>query len=116
MLKVYGIPNCNTVKNALNWLKGRGIDFVFHDFKKSSVTPERLHEWFSEFGWEQVVNKKGLTWKKLTPEEQAAVHDESTAAAMLVRNTSAIKRPVIEQDGKPVLIGFQEAAYAEKLS
>ena len=31
---VYGIPNCDTVKKARNWLNEQAYDHVFHDFKK----------------------------------------------------------------------------------
>jgi arsenate reductase len=34
MYKVYGIPNCDTVKKALTWLKEHDIPFEFHNFKK----------------------------------------------------------------------------------
>ncbi|WP_205942429.1 ArsC family reductase [Pedobacter sp. SYP-B3415] len=115
MLTVYGIPNCNTVKNARAWLQESGIEYAFHDFKKSGITEDKLKQWFEAFGWEQVLNKKGLTWKKLSAEEQAAVKDETSAAKMLMNNTSAIKRPVVEQNGKPVLIGFSEDSYTPVL-
>jgi len=69
-MTVYGIPNCNTVKKALDWLKANQIDYEFHDFKKKGITAEKLTEWASVFGWDVVLNKKGLTWKKLSKEEQ----------------------------------------------
>ena len=34
MLDIYGIPNCNTVKKAQDWLRANKIEFQFHDFKK----------------------------------------------------------------------------------
>ena len=32
--KLYGIPNCNTVKKARDWLAQHDIAVEFHDFKK----------------------------------------------------------------------------------
>lgn len=113
---VYGIPNCNTVKKSLDWLKSHQIDFEFHDFKKKGITAEKLNEWCNVFGWETVLNRKGLTWKKLSKEEQASVSSQEKAIAYLIDNTSAIKRPVIEMDGQPVLISFDEALYAQTLT
>ncbi len=112
---VYGIPNCNTVKKARTWLAENGIDYEFHDFKKLGITAEKLHEWCAAFGWEVVLNKKGTTWRNLAPEQQQQVKDETSAVALLLSNTSAIKRPVIEQDGKPVLISFDEELYSKSL-
>ena len=112
---VYGIPNCNTVKKARTWLTDNGIVYEFHDFKKQGITAEKLHEWCAVFGWETVLNKKGTTWKKLSPEQQLAVQDENTAVAVLLENTSAIKRPVVEKDGKAILISFDETQYSQIL-
>ena len=112
---VYGIPNCNTVKKARTWLTDNGIDYEFHDFKKQGISAEKLHEWCVVFGWETVLNKKGTTWKKLAPEQQQQVKDENSAVAVLLTYTSAIKRPVVEQDGKAILISFDEELYSKLL-
>lgn len=108
---VYGIPNCNTVKKARIWLDENGFNPEFHDFKKKGITAEKLNEWCSIFGWEAVLNKKGTTWKNLSPEVQGSVKDQKTAVAVLLQNNSAIKRPVVEVDGCPVLISFNEEQY-----
>jgi arsenate reductase len=112
---VYGIPNCNTVKKARTWLSDNGIEYEFHDFKKQGITAARLQEWFAVFGWEKVLNKKGTTWRKLSAGQQEQVKDESAAIAVLLENPSAIKRPVIEKDGKAILISFDEEKYSDLL-
>lgn len=112
---VYGIPNCNTVKKARTWLTENGFEYAFHDFKKQGISAARLKEWCAVFGWEVVLNKKGTTWKKLSAEQQAAVRDEESAIAVLTANLSAIKRPVVEVNGKAVCISFNEEQYAELL-
>jgi len=113
---VYGIPNCNTVKKALDWLKANQIDFEFHDFKKKGVSAEKLTEWFNTFGWEKVINKNGLTFKKLSKEEQNSIDNADAALNYLLQNTSAIKRPVVEVENKAILIGFNEDSYAQEIS
>jgi Spx/MgsR family transcriptional regulator len=112
--KVYGIPNCNTVKKAIDWLKENNIAFAFHDYKKKGITNDKLEEWSKHFGWEEVLNKKGTTWQKLTDEEKAAVKDEKTAIAFMAEKTSAIKRPIIEANGQ-YLIRFDEEKYKQAL-
>ena len=112
MITAYGIPNCNTVKKAVTWLKDQELPFTFHDFKKQGVTAEQLNSWCAVFGWERVLNKKGTTWKKLSLEVQEGVQDQASAVKVMLANPSSIKRPVIEQDGKVLLIGFQEEEYA----
>lgn len=115
-MKLYGIPNCNTVKKAQDWLKHNKSEFEFHDFKKKGITAEKLTEWFNAFGWEKVINRAGLTFKKLSKEEQAAINSADTALVYLMNNTSAIKRPVAEVNGKPVLLGFKEDEYQTLLT
>jgi len=114
-MTVYGIPNCNTVKKALDWLKANQVEFEFHDFKKKGVTAEKLEEWFAVFGWEKVINKNGLTFKKLSKEEQTAINSAEKVIDYLLLNTSAIKRPVIEKDGKAITIGFDEESFRSKI-
>jgi len=112
---VYGIPNCNTVKKARTWLTENGFEYEFHDFKKQGITADKLKEWCAVFGWEKVLNKKGTTWRTLSPAQQAEVKDEESAIAVLLDYTSAIKRPVIENDGNVILIGFDENEYKNLL-
>lgn len=37
MTDIYGIPNCDTVKKAIGWLKENKIPFTFHDYKKEGA-------------------------------------------------------------------------------
>ncbi len=112
---IYGIPNCNTVKKALDWIRANGIAYQFHNFKKEGISAEKLTEWFDSFGWEQVINKNGLTFKKLSKEEQAEINSPQKVIAYLMQNTSAIKRPIVEKNGKVILLGFNEDAYLKGL-
>ncbi|WMJ74294.1 ArsC family reductase [Cytophagaceae bacterium ABcell3] len=107
-MKVYGIKNCDTVKKALKWLNDHEVEFEFHDYKKEGVDEQKLQEWFAQFSAEDLVNKRGTTWRKLTDEEKEAASDPSKAAALIQDNTSMIKRPLIENDGAVVALGLQE--------
>lgn len=114
MVKVYGIPNCNTVKKVVDWLKQKHITYQFHDYKKKGLTKEKLEEWCNYFGWENVLNKKGTTWAALSDEEKNKVLTQEDAIELLLNKTSAIKRPIIESKGK-YLIRFDEQQYADVL-
>src|SRR5690606_22773633 len=115
MMIVYGIKNCDTVKKALNWLKANNKAFEFHDYKKEGITSEKLQSWCSQVGWENLLNRRGTTWRKLDEETRNAVTDETQAVNVMLTNTSIIKRPVIEKDGKVLMVGFDEASYSAKL-
>ena len=58
MKTVYAIPNCNTVKKALDWLQKNKIAYEFHDYKKKGITTTILTNWCKQVGWETLVNKK----------------------------------------------------------
>ena len=114
MLQVYGIKNCNTVKKALTWLEDNQIAFQFHDFKKEGVSDEKLKAWEKSVDWQALLNNKGTTWKKLSPEQQARIVDVKSANEVLKEHTSMIKRPVIEYNNG-ILLGFNEEEYQNNL-
>ncbi len=105
---VYGIKNCNTVKSAIDWLNKNKVEFDFHEYKKLGITATKLSEWCKQIGWESLVNKRGTTWRKLEEADQKKVISEKSAIALMVEKTSVIKRPLIEENGKVILLGFEE--------
>lgn len=116
MHTVYGIPNCNTVKKAIDWLKDNHVSYEFHDYKKKGITGEELKKWCQQVGWETLLNKKGTTWRALDEATQASVSGEAGAIALMKDKTSIIKRPVITKDNKVLVVGFDEAVYKKVLS
>ncbi len=109
MVRLYGIPNCNTVKKARQWLQDHGIDCHFHDFKKEGVDPARLDAWLERVGWETLVNRRGTTWRRL-PEEARDGLDRDKARGLLMTHPTLIKRPVLEHR-EGVVVGFDPEAY-----
>jgi len=110
---LYGIPNCDTVKKARTWLEGKGIAYTFHDYKKQGADPARIAGWIAQAGLDRIVNKAGTTYRKLDDAQKAALTGDS-APAVLVQNSSVIKRPVVEYPGG-LLVGFKEAEWAAAL-
>jgi arsenate reductase len=109
MIKLYGIPNCDTMKKARKWLDNNNLVYEFHDYKKLGVPEKNLKQWVKAAGWEAVLNKRGTTWRKLDETIKNKI-DENSAIQVMLNNPSAIKRPVIEK-GKTLLIGFIEDEY-----
>lgn len=111
MLKLYGIPNCNTVKKARTWLEANGTPYVFHDFRKDGVDAALLQGWLKQVSWDKLVNRAGMTWRGLPDSAKAAVADNASAIALMLDKPSVIKRPVLVKDDRILQLGFSEAAY-----
>ena len=113
MITLYGIKNCDTVKRALTWAEDMGLDHRFHDYRRDGLEEATLRDFVDALGWEAVLNKRGTTWRKLSPAEQEGI-DEEKAIVLMLENTSLIKRPVWERGGHYAL-GFAKGKDREKL-
>jgi len=112
-MKIYGIKNCDTMKKAMTWLDENGIAYEFIDYKKAGIAAAGLPDWNQRAGWETLLNRRGLMWKKLSEAERADV-DEAKALQLMAQYPALIKRPVLDT-GKQLLVGFSPESYAEKL-
>jgi arsenate reductase (glutaredoxin) len=110
-ITLYGIPNCDTVKKAMHWLKKNKIGFTFYNFKTESVTKKLLTSWCKKIDWEILLNKKSATWRQLSKIDQEKLVDQQAAINIMLSHTSIIKRPVLLFDNH-LLVGFNEAEYA----
>ncbi|MEI2635363.1 MAG: ArsC family reductase [Methylotenera sp.] len=115
-MKLYGIPNCNTVKKARDWLDSKHIAYEFHDFKKQGVSQQLLESWLAQLPHEKLINRAGLTWRGLDYNTKAGIVDNASAVALMQAKTSLIKRPVLVKDGKIICLGFDETTYKELLT
>ena len=109
-MKLYGIPNCDTVKKARAWLSRHHIAIDFHDFKKHGADAAWLQEVAAQTGWEALLNKRGTTWRQLDDATKSAVIDQPTAIELMRIQPSLIKRPVLHANGRYHL-GFSEQQY-----
>ena len=108
--RIYGIKNCDTMKKAFAWCEEHHVTYEFHDYKKLGVPRERLVEWCRTLGWKSLLNTKGPTWRKLTPEQQA-VTTQSQAVAVMMEHSSVIRRPVVESSDGQILVGFDPTTF-----
>lgn len=105
----YGIPNCDTVKKARNWLDAKGLAYNFHDYKKQGADPAKLAAWVEQADWEKLLNRAGTTFRKLPDADKEGL-DAAKAVQVMAANPSAIKRPVLEYPGG-LLVGFKESEW-----
>lgn len=112
MLTIYGIKNCSTMKKAFEQLDAQKLAYEFHDYKKHGIDLNTLEYWASRVGLDVLLNKKGTTWRKFSPEQQAAILSSPLHTLQALQdNPSMIKRPVLVSN-EQILVGFDPASYA----
>ena len=113
-ITLYGIKNCDTMKKARAWLDKAGVDYAFHDYKSAGIEKDRLEKWAKKAGWETIINRAGLTFKKLPDKDKEGL-SEAKAIKLMLAQPSMIKRPVLELPGGRLLVGFKPEHYQAAL-
>jgi arsenate reductase len=112
---IYGIKNCETMNKARAWLDKHGVGYAFHDYKTAGIDRERLERWSKKVGWETLLNRAGMTFRKLPEKEKAGI-SEKKAIALMLAQPSMIKRPVLDLGGGKLVVGFEPELYGEKVA
>ena len=112
---IYGIKNCETMNKARAWLDKHGVDYAFHDYKVAGIDRERLERWSKKVGWETLLNRAGMTFRKLPDKDKVGINEKKAIALMLAQ-PSMIKRPVLDLGGGKLVVGFKPELYSEKVA
>lgn len=107
MIKVFGLKNCDTCRNALKWLKDSGFIHEFYDIRDNSIVADAVSRWIFAVGWDALLNRRSTTWRGLH-DEKKAIFNEQAAMELMLENPTLIKRPVFES-GDQVVVGFKDA-------
>jgi arsenate reductase (glutaredoxin) len=110
MTTIYGIKNCQTVQKALKFLDQNKIEYTFHDYKKQGIDKEHLESWCNQLGWQKILNRSGMMWRKALDEDKNKVIDQESAKEFMLVVPTSIKRPIVES-GSNLLIGFDVVKY-----
>ena len=111
MTTLYGIRNCDTVRKARRWLDDHGVDYRFHDLRSDGLDRKTLQAWEKQLGWEQLLNRRGTTWRKLPQKTRDGI-DRTQAVAVMLEQPAIIKRPVLALDGH-FHVGFSTDSWQE---
>jgi len=104
MITLYGIKSCDTVRKARRWLDDHQVEYHFHDLRTDGLPPYLLDRWMQDPGWEQLINRRGTTWRKL-PAAQRDNIEAGLARDIMLANPAIIKRPVVDT-GSARHVGF----------
>jgi arsenate reductase len=111
MLTVYGIMSCDTCRKARKYFAEQDIEFRFHDVREEGLDVQMLERWSERIGWEKLLNKQSLSWRKI-PEVDRHDMDKERAFALMIDRPTLLKRPVLESDAF-LAVGFSEKRFAE---
>lgn len=106
--KLFGIPNCDTVKKVRAFLEKNKVDYDFVDFKKQPPTEKDIQRW-KAFVKAWPVNTKGPTYRKIREQFEAA--NDTRKIQLLIENSSAIKRPILEKNGVVKGLGLLDSTH-----
>jgi len=109
-IKMYGIANCDTIKKAKKWLEAESIAFEFHDYRKQGIDSKMVSEFCQALGWQNVLNKRGTTYRQLSQEQKDNLNEQS-ALELLLEQPAMIKRPILLVNSQ-YHIGFKADQYA----
>jgi arsenate reductase len=109
-IRLYGIPNCDTMKRRAPGSSHNDLAHEFHDYKKSGIERGMLETWIASVGWEVLLNRAGSTFRKLSDSAKANL-TEAKAVKLMLAQPSMIKRPVLER-GKTLMVGFSPEKYS----
>lgn len=114
---VYVYGKCSTCKNALQFLKQRGIKFTE---KEITATPPSLAELrrmlkYQNGNLKKLFNTSGLLYKEMQLSGKLDSMPQDEALALLHKHGMLVKRPFVlgEDFG---LTGFREAAWSTQLT
>ena len=113
MLTVYGIKSCDTCRKARKYLSDNDIKHAFHDVREDGLNIQMLTRWADRIECEKLLNRQGLTWRKI-PEVDRNGMNRTKALAAMIDNPTLIKRPVFEHDDY-IAVGFSEKRFGDFL-
>jgi len=111
MLTVYGIKSCDTCRKARKFLAENDIEFRFHDVRDDGLDIQMLERWADRLDWEKLLNRKSLTWRKISETDREGMTKDRAFALMLDQPT-LVKRPVLEST-RFMAVGFSEKRFGE---
>lgn len=111
-MKIYGIPNCGSVKKALDYVKSIGVEYEFIDFKKQKPTEAQVSRWAQAVGMDRLFNIRGTKYKSTGLDYKTL--SDTERVGWLAKEPTMIKRPVIEYKDKTI-VGFDEEIYKKEL-
>lgn len=106
MITIYGIKNCDTMTKTFQWFDGKKIAYRFHNYKTDGLAKVTFNQWLKLADLNELINTKGTTFRTLSDLDKLAILKKATSFDIVTKNTSILKRPIIEINDQ-LIIGFK---------
>lgn len=110
MIKIYGIPTCDSVRKAKKFFKENETEVEFIDFRKNPLECEKVSKWVETVGVDILFNNRGTTYRTLKLKDLNL--DDDGKKKWLCDENMLLKRPIIESE-EEVIVGFDEDKYKQ---
>ena len=114
MIRIYGITSCDSCRKARKWLAANDIESEYVDIRKDGLPEDLVSRWQDAAGWEELLNKRSITWKKIPAWDREGL-DAERARQLILSYPTVMRRPVLDL-GDQVILGFDKTAYEEALA
>lgn len=96
------------MQKAFKWLDAQNLAYTFHDYKVAGIDRATIEDWLQHFPTDKLINTKSTTFRAFTDAEKAGITNKSKAIALMIKNTSVIKRPVWDLGNGTFFLGWDE--------
>jgi arsenate reductase len=110
VIKLYGISNCNKIRNTRKLLELNYIPYEFIDVRKTPLDKQKIEEIGHRVGLKALFNTKGSTYRRLKLDYNKM--QDAERLNWLTREQAMIRRPLIENDGH-YLVRYDEVSILE---
>ena len=108
MIRVYGLKNCDSCRQARKYLTNQEIDHQFIDLRETPPTPGQVKAWLAILGEEKLLNRRSTSWRQLPDEHKVPIGhlSEQHLIALICAHPTLVKRPLFV-NGPLMLTGFK---------
>jgi arsenate reductase (glutaredoxin) len=114
-MKVYTYAGCSTCRDAVEWLRSRGIEFKELPIRETPPPLAELRAVLKASGGNlrTLFNTSGMDYRAMGLKDKLPGLTQDEALALLASNGNLIKRPFVIDTAKGIhLTGFKEKDWA----
>lgn len=111
-LAIYTLTNCDTCRQAVKWLRAKGLEFEEKPVRENPPSVAELRRMTTEYGgnFRKLFNTSGREYRDQKIGDRLSTMDQEAAIRLLAGNGSLVKRPFLIGD-QVALVGFDETVW-----